>query len=113
MIAAAILTMPVNAERSGLIDPTRPDADTEIRHTLQAQPSDLKLESILVSPNRRVVVINGQRLAEGESADGIEVHKITSDTVAIYARGKQHLLKHKALPEVKHSKESDRYVSSL
>lgn len=115
LVMAAMLTLPVNADRSGLSDPTRPASASAEGHqgVKQTAPSDLKLESILISPNRRIAVINGRQLAEGESADGIEVRHITADTVAINASGKPHLLRHKALTEVKQSKESSRYVSSL
>lgn len=114
LVAAAMLTLPVNAERAGLSDPTKPDSSVRMDQGARtAQRSDLKLESILISPNRRVAVINGLHLAEGESAEGIKVQEITADSVAINASGQKHLLKHKELPAVKHSKESKRYVSSL
>jgi len=70
----SVLALPATA--SDLSDPTRPPSNW------QAKPSDgvaatpragPKLTSILVSPTRRVAVIDGVSMQEGQSTNGITV----------------------------------------
>lgn len=66
-----------------LTDPTRPG---------QYQPGPAKiqyrLESILFSQSRRVAVINGKVLAEGEKIGSARVLSIGEDTVRLQTGGK-------------------------
>jgi hypothetical protein len=53
----------------------------------------LKLESILYSTDRRVAVISGKVLAEGDSIENKIVTAITKDAVTLTSNGKALILK--------------------
>lgn len=63
---------------SVLIDPTRPTTrhKTTTSDNVGAVVRSWKLESTLVAPDRRVAVINGKLVSEGESVDGARVIEI-------------------------------------
>jgi hypothetical protein len=58
-----------------LADPTRPPAEWQAvpSHGQSAETAAPKLTSILISPSRRVAVIDGIALREGQTANGITV----------------------------------------
>lgn len=71
-------------------DPTRPPTPDEIRAWRgQAgdQPATWRLESILISEQRRVAVINGQTVSTGDQVDGAVVTAIAAGSVRLAARG--------------------------
>lgn len=78
LLSVSLLTvLSLPAAASDLVDPTRPPAnwqvkpsDASVAATARAGP---KLTSILVSPSRRVAVIDGIAMREGQSANGITV----------------------------------------
>jgi MSHA biogenesis protein MshK len=82
-----VLSLPVAAEV--LTDPTRPPTNWEPKPTAGAsQPRAApQLTSVLVSAARRVAVIDGVTLAEGETANGITVVRVARDWVDANVRG--------------------------
>ncbi|MFE8072921.1 general secretion pathway protein GspB [Marinobacteraceae bacterium S3BR75-40.1] len=82
-----------------LQDPTRPP-DFSAPAPKQAAPKpEYTLESILVSPSRRIVVINGEVLAEGERLDTLVVQRIKEDEVVVRI-GKRSRTLHLSSPPV-------------
>ncbi|MDH3560713.1 MAG: hypothetical protein OEN52_07150 [Gammaproteobacteria bacterium] len=84
-----VLVPPVSA--GPLQDPTRPTRAALFLSTSAPRPSADKwtLDSTLVATDRRVAVINGTHVSEGESIDGARVLKIRNTDVLIQAPGRQ------------------------
>jgi MSHA biogenesis protein MshK len=81
-MAAWLLPLQLAAAPASIPDPTQPagipaaaDADVEER--------EVELTSILVSGDRRIAVINGQLVREGERVDGIAVRRIEPHAVQL------------------------------
>lgn len=68
-----------------LIDPTRPSTSSKQTSLKQETvPSRrLILESTLVAPNRRIAVVNGKLVREGDSVDGARVITIRKSVVLV------------------------------
>lgn len=68
-----------------LRDPTRPPTYISPSTTAEAQEpkSDLVLQTVLISPERRNVVINGRLLALGQSISGLKVIAIYESEVLL------------------------------
>ena len=83
----AVLSLPAAADV--LTDPTRPPANWEPKPTAaQSQTAAVpRLTSVLVSATRRVAVIDGVPLAEGETANGVTVVHVARDWVDASVRG--------------------------
>jgi len=84
-----VLSLPAAAEV--LTDPTRPPTNWEPKPTAgQSQtPAAPRLTSVLVSAARRVAVIDGVTLAEGQSANGVTVVRVARGWVDANVRGAQ------------------------
>ncbi|MEZ5542574.1 MAG: hypothetical protein R3F42_11090 [Pseudomonadota bacterium] len=99
LLALGILLVALTAGAAALTDPTRP---TGRGHAALLQPHaqrhDWRLDSTLVAPDRRVAVINGRQVSEGESVDGARVIEIRRLEVLIQARGRQLTLQ--LLPDI-------------
>lgn len=79
-----ILSLSVLASAGfGFSDPTQPS-----QYRPAAKRVSLKLESVLVSDARKVAVINGQVVAEGEMIGGAKVISIGKDNVRLRKSGK-------------------------
>lgn len=102
LILSVSLTSPLLDARE-LIDPTRPQvgaatsppelgAATSLPKRKAAARSAWTLESILVAADRRVAVINGELVSEGESIDGAHVIEIRElDVLVRTPRGRMTL----------------------
>ncbi len=69
-----------------LKDPTRPPAFREApraRAAVKKRAPSFALRAVLVSPGRRVAVINGQTLRVGQKVDGFEVVEIEPSHVGL------------------------------
>ncbi|NVD36782.1 hypothetical protein [Marinobacter lutaoensis] len=83
-----------------LRDPTRPpDASAPAPVALPQRP--LSLDSIVYGETRRVAVIDGVALREGQAGDGIKVRKIHRDRVEVLDGGQLRVLRLNTLPEVR------------
>jgi len=71
---------------SALEDPTRPPAKPTAAHA-KVQRAMPQLKSILVSPQRRIAVIDDRVLAEGERTAGYELVRIDSRAVVVRLGG--------------------------
>jgi MSHA biogenesis protein MshK len=83
-----------------LQDPTRPpDADSQ---PVVASPArEIRLGSILLGKERRIAVIEGVALKEGDSHDNIRVRRIFKDRVEVTDRGQPRTLYPDPLPQVR------------
>jgi MSHA biogenesis protein MshK len=85
-----------SAQREALVDPTRPPvAVSEPTEKEQAAPAGPQLQSVLISPTRRVAVISGNTVMQGGKYGGATVVAISEGTVLLrYADRKEtlHLL---------------------
>ncbi len=82
-----LVVAPVLAQ---LPDPTRPPGAAELaawRGQPGAQDATWRLESVLVSPQRRVAVINGRRVTEGDTVDGARIGAIEATHALIEVEG--------------------------
>lgn len=77
-----------------LRDPTRPPTQAEIEawfgngHESGQRPA-FHLQSILLAPERRIAVIDGQRLRLGETVDNAEVKAIEPGRVVLERNGER------------------------
>ncbi|MCB1844601.1 MAG: hypothetical protein KDI09_16690 [Halioglobus sp.] len=82
ILAALILYSSANAE---LTDPTRPGNLLPEVEAARAE-GELRVSAVFISGDRRIAVINGQRLREGESIGGATVSAIARNKVS-FVRG--------------------------
>ncbi len=89
--AALLLVVPMLLAAVELWDPTRPpDAPLEELGMVGASsyaPGPLYLSSILISPERRLATINGQRVRTGEQVGSARVLEITPVSVRVELEG--------------------------
>ena len=75
---------------SGLRDPTKPPRFQPNVPVQSATASVHRLASVIISPTRKVAVINGQVLAEGDQIDGASVLKIADGQVWLQLADNSH-----------------------
>ena len=83
-----------------LQDPTRPPGP----QTTVAKPAPeraLALDSILFSKDRRVAVIEGEALREGQGFDNVRVIRIYANRVLVTDNGRERVLYLERLPQVR------------
>lgn len=75
-------------------DPTRPPTQAEIEAWLRggqvessAAPTVFELQSVLLSSQRRIAIINGQRVSVGDEIDGALVRAIDAGRVVLDHQG--------------------------
>ncbi|RFF32695.1 MSHA biogenesis protein MshK [Wenzhouxiangella sediminis] len=73
-------------------DPTRPPTDAEIAAWFgngsgEEQRAPFRLQSILLAPERRIAIIDGQRLREGERLGDAEIRVIEPGRVVLVRAG--------------------------
>jgi MSHA biogenesis protein MshK len=81
------------AQRSALVDPTRPPSmSVESGAKESAAPAGPQLQSVLISPTRRIAVISGSTVVQGGKYGGATVAAITEGSVLLrYADRKETL----------------------
>lgn len=82
-LMTALIFVMICSGVAALNDPTRPSA---YRSTESVQ--SFQLESVLISGTRKIAVISGKVVTEGESVKGFAVVKINKDSVEGQSRGK-------------------------
>lgn len=85
--AACIVTLlaAASAQSAPFADPTRPPRDPEAARAgaSAVAPSGPRLESVLIGPDRRIAVINGQQYTEGARFGEGRVLRISESEVII------------------------------
>lgn len=89
----ALLLMTSQFAHAQLDDPTRPANIVSATPSTAAVTSSWDLSSILVSPQRRVAIINGKTMKSGETLAGAKVLMINETSVKLKYRGEIILLK--------------------
>ena len=84
LFAAAVTAQP------GIGDPTRPTslAEPELVQRTQAGPR-WRLQSTLVADTRRLAVINGRMVVQGERIDGATVKEVRQEGVTLDVDGRR------------------------
>lgn len=83
-----------------LQDPTRPPGP-QAAVASAAPERSLALDSILFSKDRRVAVIEGEALREGQGFDNVRVIRIFADRVVVTDNGRERVLYLERLPKVR------------
>jgi MSHA biogenesis protein MshK len=81
------------AAQTGFGDPTRPTSLSEPEAARVVQGPRWRLQSTLVADNRRVAVINGRTVAQGERVDGAQLVEVRSDGVTLEEDGQRFQLR--------------------
>lgn len=80
------------AQRQALVDPTRPPSPAGESSAKESAPTGPQLQSILISPTRRVAVISGDTVVQGGKYGSATVAAITEGSVLLqYADRKETL----------------------
>lgn len=87
------------AQATSLADPTRPPSVTTESAGESSPPAGPTLQSILISPTRRLAVISGQEVAQGGRYGDATVTSITESTVLLRFADRRETLR--LLPDVK------------
>lgn len=84
-LAAGMLMLASLAAAEGLADPTRPPASLGVVRDLESNDAagGPALQSVLISPTRRVAVINGETVKEGGKVGDLRVARISEDEVVL------------------------------
>ena len=84
-VAAAVvcIALACGAQGAPFADPTRPPGAVEGISGGASTPGTPRLESVLIGPDRRVAVINGQQVTIGTKFGGGQVVRITESEVLI------------------------------
>ena len=98
MLHAPLAALPLGADE--LIDPTRPPHTEKAGASTKggASPRGWTLQSTLVAPRRRVALINGELVSEGDSIDGAGVLEIREHDVLIQTPSGRRVLQ--LLPDI-------------
>lgn len=87
-LAIIVVSVAIPSQVCALTDPTQP-----VQYRAATKRVNLNLESILFSEARRVAVINGKALQEGEKLGSARVISIGKDVVRVQQQGKTYDLK--------------------
>lgn len=86
LLALACLTATSTAVAQALRDPTRPPAGSAKAATGRIEQSGWILQSVLISPERRYAIINGEIVPIGGSIEGAELVAVTAERVTLRTR---------------------------
>lgn len=84
--AAALLVAASAAHGQALRDPTRPPGPGARTATGKAEQSGYNLQSVLISPERRYAIINGEIVPIGGSVGGAELVAVAPERVTLRTR---------------------------
>jgi hypothetical protein len=86
-IALSLTLCPAYAKEA-ILDPMRPPGKSVL--TISSEPArKWNLTAILVSPERRLAMINNRLMEVGEKIDGAKVKVINSNTVELEVEGRR------------------------
>ena len=91
LLLAAVMLAPAAPAQQGLGDPTRPtslDEPEPVQKAARAGPR-WRLQSTLVADSRRLAVINGRTVAQGERIDGATVREVRQGGVTLEVEGRR------------------------
>lgn len=90
LLAAAMLAASALAgAQSGLVDPTRPTALAAPEPEEAASGPRWRLQSTLVADSRRLAVINGKTVVQGDRIDGATLREVRREGVTLEIEGRR------------------------
>ena len=89
-VSAVLLFSPVLADDAELLrDPTRPWSARSVAAAATGNTtSSFRVTAIFTSEKRRIAIVNGQRVSEGDLVDGATVVEILVDALRLNFQGK-------------------------
>lgn len=84
-----------------LEDPTRPSGFNAPTAEAPKPQANFSLDSIMIGDGKRLAVINGQMVREGQSLEQARVVKVTPDRVVLSVNGQQRVLRWNTAPQVR------------
>ena len=88
-VSSVLLFGPLLTDGAELLrDPTRPYSARAVV-VMPAKAAAFSVTAILVSQKRRVAIVNGQRVSEGDQVDGATVVEILADGLRLNLHGKE------------------------
>jgi len=88
VVCGLLLACGAAAAQDGLGDPTRPTPLRAAAPVEAAAAPQWRLQSTLVAAQRRVAVINGRTVREGETVDGARLVEVRPDGVSLERAGR-------------------------
>jgi MSHA biogenesis protein MshK len=85
----ALAAAAVGAEELPLRDPLRPYTPGPANPAIGAAERGLELTAVVIGPQRKIAVINGELRREGERFDGITVVRIERGAVRLQRAGEE------------------------
>ena len=88
IVSGVLLFGPLPTDGAELLrDPTRPYSGTP-SVVKSARDTSFRVTAIFISEKRRVAIVNGQRVGEGDQVDGATVIEILANSLRLNLRGK-------------------------
>ncbi len=99
IVSGVLLFGPLPTDGAELLrDPTRPYSRTPTPVVRPATAATFSVTAIFVSEERRVAIVNGQHVSEGDRVDGATVVEILAHSLRLNLRGTE--LTTRLLPDV-------------
>lgn len=92
LLAIALSAAMASAFAQQMRDPTRPPSFVAPAGTAAVRESDLVLQTVLISTERRAAIINGRLLRLGENIAGMQLMSISESEVQLRGRGESRTL---------------------
>ncbi len=88
-LSAVLLFGPLLADEAELLrDPTRPYSAKAVAAATGNATSSYRVTAIFTSEKRRIAIVNGQRVSEGDRVDGATVVEILANDLQLNLNGK-------------------------
>ncbi len=89
IVSGVLLFGPLPTDGAELLrDPTRPYSRTPVVD-MSARDTSFRVTAIFISEKRRVAVVNGRHVSEGDRVDGATVVEILANSLRLNLRGKE------------------------
>ena len=98
ILTAAIVASQVYGQSTPLADPTRPALRRPGGAAGNGASNSLRLEGIVIAASRKLALIDGEFLKEGEQIYGARIERIDRETVTVRRNGKTFVLRPESAP---------------
>ncbi|WP_148861639.1 general secretion pathway protein GspB [Marinobacter fonticola] len=98
--ANALVCVGLAGPAVALDDPTRPSG-FQAPVEAPAPQATFSLESIMIGGGKRLAVINGQMVREGQTLESARVVRVTPERVVLSVNGQQRVLRWHTAPQVR------------
>lgn len=100
-VASICSLLLLTASASALEDPTRPPGASDAAMGKSTPSRQFTLSSVMIGPERRAAVIDGEPRGVGDVFEGVRVRAIGPDGVELVENGEIRVLRLEALPGVR------------